>query len=193
MPARLIPLAGLLGMSLAACAGAESPAPPAAPQAAGCLPAGGGFLRASLRGAIDAEVKWDNDMMVCEGGVRPDGHGIRAAISGKLPAGGDGSSRSLRFIFGIDLDDAASGPAQALPTNLTVILEGEKTLFSTGGNTRCAAESVERRALLTAEPGSERIEVRGYCTAPATDGSGSRRLLVSTFEFAGKITQDKTP
>jgi hypothetical protein len=74
-----------------------------------------------------------------------------------------------------------------------VILEGEKTLFSTGGNTRCAVESIERRALRVAEPGSERIEVRGYCTAPATDGSGSQRLLVSTFEFAGKITQEQAP
>jgi hypothetical protein len=79
-------------------------------QPAGCLPAGDGFLRASLRGAIDADVNWSNDKMECEGGVRPDGQGIRAAFRGTLSAGSTAAPRSLRFIFGIDLADAAAGP-----------------------------------------------------------------------------------
>ncbi|MGC4028902.1 MAG: hypothetical protein QM696_08525 [Steroidobacteraceae bacterium] len=182
----------LLGMSLAACAGdSPAPQPPPAALATACLPAGDGFLHARLRGAIDADLTWSNDMMRCEGGERPDGRGLRAVIAGTLPATATGGPHSLRFIFGIDLADAAAGPAQVLPTNLTVILEGENTLFSTGGNTRCAVESLQRRPLLAG--GGERIEARGYCTAPATDGSGSRRLLVPTFEFAGRITMEKTP
>lgn len=185
----------LLGASLAACAGDSAPAqtPSAATPEATCLPAGDGFLRARLRGAIDADLDWRNDAMQCEGGVRPDGNGLRAVIAGVLPAAGDDPPRNVRFIFGIDLTDAAAGPAQALPTNLTVILEGEKTLFSTGGSTRCAVESLQRRALLAAGGGDERIEARGYCTAPATDGSGSQRLLVPTFEFAGRIHMEKAP
>ena len=104
---------------------------------------------------------------------------------GQLQAGD--SPRQLRFIFGIDFTDTAAGAAQALPTNLTVILEGEQTLFATLGVDKCAFEIIERRPLLSAGAGLERLLVRGYCTEPAADAIRHPRLLVSTFEFASVI------
>jgi hypothetical protein len=172
--------------------------------AASLLPAGGtrslcgtdakAFLGARLRGAIEADIDWRADAMECEGGLRPDGRGVRAAFAGDLPARQGDAPHRLRFIFGIDLEDTATGSAQVLPVNLTVILEGEKQLYSTRGDDRCAAEITDRGPLPGATgKGLERISVRGYCLAPAEDAAGERRLLVPTFEFAGIIRTGEDP
>lgn len=174
----------LCGASLGACAEGAPTSPPADP--AGCLPGGDGYLQARLRGAIDADLHWRDADMHCEGGMRPDGNGVRVVIAGLLPATPRHGAHRLRFIFGIDLAANGTGDTQVLPTNLTVIMEGEEVLFSTGGSSRCAVQSLHRQALLPAS-GSERMEASGYCIDPAVDGSGTRRLFVPTFDFAGRI------
>lgn len=138
-----------------------------------CL-AGQGRLEAQLRGALQADLDWRGQMH-CDGDLRPDGSGLRISLAGPLDA-----ARRVRFIFGIDLQDTASGPAQVLPTNLTVLVEGEATLFATRGADKCAVEDLERTVL---EPGLERVSVRGYCLGPASDLAGAQRVLVPTFSF----------
>src|SRR5688500_10062722 len=99
----------------------QSPAPSTdqalSPASGGCLPGGNGQLEAELRGAMEADLHWSDAQMVCDGDVRPDGKALRLTVVGPLADG-----RQLRFIFGIDLADTASGPAQALPTNLTLLV-----------------------------------------------------------------------
>lgn len=166
----------------------------AAATAAGCIADGGGNLRAQLRGALTADLEWSNELMLCEGGARPDGKGLRVTLAGPLAgAAPDKSPRHLRFIFGIDYKDAAAGSAQALPTNVTVILEGEGRMFATRGNDRCAVETLTRTPL-PAEAGKfERVQVRGYCTEPAAELAGSERLLLPTFEFTGRVATGDAP
>jgi hypothetical protein len=191
---RLHPGCAIATALLAACgAGVDATqvAPASPPQTATLCAAGEeSYLRAQLRGAIVADLAWTGDTMSCEGGPRPDGRGLRAAIAGKSPAQDSAPALPLRLVFGIGLEDIAKGVAQALPTNLTVIVEGGNTLFATLGDDRCASELVERRALLAGGGGRERIVVRGYCVGPATDATGERRLLVPTFEFATVIHMD---
>jgi hypothetical protein len=150
--------------------------------ATGCITEGGGFLDAQLRGAVVADIAWKNADMQCEGGPRPDGEGVRLTFAGNLPSAAGAPARRLRFIFGVDPHDVASGDAQALPTNLTVIFEGEKQLYATGGDTHCAVESLDRTPLGS---GRNRVHARGYCLAPASNIGGDARVLVPTFEFTG--------
>lgn len=150
--------------------------------AAGCLPGGEGRLEASLRGAIDADLAWRDAQMQCDGDLRPDGSGLRITLAG--PHAG----RQLRFIFGIDLADADDGPAQVLPTNLTVMVEGERLLFATRGSDRCAAEQLVRTPVAA---GIERVAVRGYCLDPASDLAGTARLFVRTFSFTALLRRDR--
>lgn len=131
--------------------------------------------------------------MECDGGQRPDGQGLRLTFAGALPAAGGTAPRRLRFIFGVDLKDAAAGVAQVLPTNLTLILEGEKQVFATQGDARCAVETLERTPLLAGRGRQQRVHARGYCTSPATDLAGTDSLLVPTFEFTGLITLEAAP
>lgn len=167
----------------------------AAPTPSGCIAGGGGFLQARLRGALEADLAWSNEAMLCEGGARPDGKGLRVTLAGPLPASGAGDSapRRLRFIFGIDYKDQAAGTAQALPTNVTLILEGEGHMFATRGNDRCAVETLERVPLPADGGRFERVHVRGYCTEPAAELAGDARVLMPTFEFTGRVAASEAP
>jgi hypothetical protein len=191
----------LAGITMSACAsdsgesGNKDPGAAAATPG-GCIAGGGGALQAQLRGALTADLDWSNEHMLCEGGARPDGKGLRVTLAGPLPvasAGEKSPARQLRFIFGIDYQDQAAGRAQALPTNVTVILEGEGRMFATRGSDRCAVESLERRPLEAEGGRYERVHVRGYCTEPAAELAGDARLLVPTFEFTGRVATGDAP
>jgi hypothetical protein len=172
-------------MRLLAVLGFVSLATPA--HSANCAPETGTFFSAQLRGEIHSNLDLRGKELRCEGGSRPDGRGLRLSFAGVLPKTRGQTARPIRIVLGIDLKDQAPGRATALPTNVTVIFEGEKLLFATRGSQRCAVEDLVRRPLLAGKPGREHIAARGYCLQPATDVSGTRRLLLPTFEFAGVI------
>jgi len=181
---------------------AGSPAGEAPPAASnGCLASGDSSLQARVRGAIDADVNWSDAQMTCEGGMRPNNKGLRVSIAGPVEL--DSRTLRLRFVFGITLRDIAAGDAQALPTNLTVIVEGQQQLFATLGDDKCAVEQLEVTPLFTAVAdrgsgggaggGRQRIHARGYCIGPATDLQGLQRVLVSTFEFTSQVKSGDEP
>ena len=194
LAAALAALAGAL--ALLACTGGATPgsvatapavAPPGADQPdAGCLPGERGYLRASLRGAIDTEVDWRGAQLQCEGGARPEGRGLRVSFLG--PA--DASGRRLRLVFGIAARPGVGGTRNAA-TNVTVIVEGQRRLYATQGDDKCAVEALRQEALpvtAVAAPGtarSYRIAARGYCIDPATALDGTERLYINRFDFAG--------
>jgi hypothetical protein len=203
MPSKHRPASRLLTALATIGAGACTQSPPAAVAAAvpaplpGCLEAGDGSLQADLHGAVEAELAWQNAQMQCEGGLRPDGKGIRIMIAGPLPASpaqpvAATAPTGLRFIFGIDLEDTASGAAQALPTNLTVIVEGSERLYATRGDDKCAVENLERTPIAGRDK-LERVSVRGYCIGPASDLAGETRLHMPTFSFTALMNTGGDP
>jgi hypothetical protein len=177
---------------------ADNPAPPAAtatlpaPAAKpnGCLPSGNGFLRARIRGALNLDIDWHNAELECEGAVRPNGSGIRLSFAGPLRSDG----RRLRMVFGV-ANDAEGNAGSALPTNLTVIFEGEKRLFATRGDDRCTVDKLdqERLGAVGGPTRTYRVVARGFCIAPVTAVSGDERIVVSSFDFAGHVTFGTAP
>jgi hypothetical protein len=182
-------------LGLAACSrDVPNPESVAGPEVAiGCLADGEGSMQATVRGALEADIAWSNAQMTCDGDLRPDGRVLRVTMLGPLEAtrpGEVGATRQLRFILGIDLVDAVAGPAQVLPTNLTVIVEGESLLYATRGNDKCAVEDFVRTPLAD---GLERVSGRGYCLGPASDLAGESRVLVPTFSFTAMARIGTTP
>jgi len=148
----------------------------------GCLVSGNGYLRARIRGATNLDINWHDPEMQCEGGPRPDGSGVRVAFAGPKHADG----RRLRLVFG--LEHAREGVAgREVPTNLTVIFEGEDKLFATRGDDHCTVDELrqERIGALGGAVRSWRVVARGFCVAPASTLSDDARILVSSFDFAG--------
>ena len=159
--------------------------PAATSHAEGCLQSGNGYLRARIRGALKLDIDLHNGELECDGGARPDGSGIRVSFAG--PKQSDG--RRLRMVFGVA--GAKEGlPGKELPTNLTVIFEGEDRLFTTRGDSRCTVDELqqERLGALGGPKRTYRIVARGFCVDPASTLNGDGRILVNSFDFAGNAT-----
>ncbi|MFI4868954.1 MAG: hypothetical protein ACHQDD_06340 [Steroidobacterales bacterium] len=161
-----------------------SVAPPIA--ASNCLPSHDGYLRLRMRGDRNLDIDWHDADMQCDGGPRPGQQGIRLTFAGPRLRGG----HRLRFVFGIA---AAAGvhAARNVPTNVTVIFEGEQKLYSTAGDDKCTMDQFSEQPL--SAPGHahlQRISARGFCTAPAMAVAGKTGLLLSRFDFAGAVVDE---
>lgn len=167
-----------------------------------CLPSGKAYLRTRIQGAVRADVDLHGRALKCEGGPRIDGRGIRMGFEGRVAHVG-----RVRMIFGIE-GVKAGRPGRELPTNLTVIFEDHKLLFATQGYGNCTVDRLIQTPL-TGRPaptrpapsaaksraGSEaadlpkrgyQVVAHGFCIAPANDLTGRRRIVVTTFDFAGR-------
>ena len=180
---RLLPSAGLPAVSL------RGP----------CVRSNRAYLRAQIRGAVRLDVDLHGSQLSCEGGPRADGSGIRMGFEGRPGPG----RRRLRMVFGID--GAREGrPGQELPTNLTVIFEGERQLFATQGDRNCTIDQLRQERITAnaspthplpavAKTRSYLVTAHGFCTAPANDLGGKRRIVVTTFDFAGRADFEPPP
>jgi hypothetical protein len=154
--------------------------------AVACLPDGHGYLNARLSGAVTAELVWGNENTECTGAVRPDG-GIRVRFSRTHET--DGSR--LVLLFGIaGLREGQS--AKALPVNVTVIREGKGEFYSTQGDNKCTLDDVKQEPLvgIPHRTRSYRITARGFCTQPARAVRGAGVVLLSRFDYVGRVDFD---
>jgi hypothetical protein len=161
----------------------------------GCFASGDGYLRARLRGALDLDLDWKNADMECAGGPRPPGktpgkgqvNGIRVSIGG--PERGEG--RRIRLVFGIT--GVAEGEAgKDLRTNVTVLFEGEQRIFATQGDDKCTVDSLSQHRVenLGDKRAVYRVVARGFCLGPASSLTRGERLLLTSFDFAGRVEFD---
>jgi hypothetical protein len=174
-----------LGVAFVNAASATSPTTGAAPDAkTGCFVAGNGYLRARMRGALDLDLDWKDAQMQCDGGPRPSGNGVRVSIGG--PARGEG--RRIRIVFGIGGIAEGRG-GTVLPTNVTILFEGEKRVFATMGDDKCTVDSLtqQRVETLAADRAIYRVEARGFCLGPASSLSRGERVFLTSFDFAGRV------
>jgi hypothetical protein len=180
-------------VSSAACSPRQVQASAAEP-AASCLPGERGYLRARVRGAIDADIDWRGTQLHCEGGARPEGRGLRLSFAGPPDAQG----RRLRLVFGIAAAPG-SGASRDRPTNLTIIIEGRNQLYATQGDDKCTVESLNQQPLTddgasgaTSGYHVYRIAARGYCIDPAATLQGDSHLYINRFDFAGAAQFEDT-
>jgi hypothetical protein len=198
--------------STGAAPAAIAPATPAA-LSFNCLPTQDGYLRLRMRGDANLDIDWHDADMHCEGGPRPGQHGMRLTFAGPIPGPARGrahgprsgsandAAHNLRFVFGIAASPGARDQHN-VPTNVTVIFEGEHKLFSTAGDGKCTVDEFSEQTLpaqaesLPARPGSHaglhlrRVAARGFCTAAASALAGNAHILLSRFDFAGPVTDE---
>jgi hypothetical protein len=158
-------------------AAAAVPAPPAK-----CLPAGNGYLRARLSGAVSSELNWGNDGTECTGAVRPTDGGIRMRFSRH-----DGPGK-LVLVFGI-AQLAEGKSARNVPVNVTLIREGAGEFFSTQGDDKCMLDLVTQDVIvgIPHRSRSYRVTARGFCTEPARAVRGKGSVLLSRFDYSGRV------
>ncbi len=161
-------------------------APPAAPSTyttTSCLPDGSGYFRARLSGMLETELNWGNQGTECTGAVRPTDQGIRMQFIGQTAAG-----ERLSIVVGIArLREGTT--ARAVPVNVTLIREGTGEFYGTQGDDKCMLDQVTQYPLvgIPARVRLYRVVARGFCIEPARAVRGQGSILISRFDYAGRV------
>jgi hypothetical protein len=178
----------LSGMSAPALAQDSAPIATNAPvttatSAQPCLAEGSGFLRARLSGAIRAELAWQDAGLECSGATRPGG-GVRLRFSHDF---GD-KDQQLVLVFGIGRLREGE-PARNLPVNVTIIRQGAGQFFGTQGDDSCTIDELRQEAIagIPQRNRSYRVIARGFCMKPAPAVRGDGAVLMTRFDFAGRV------
>jgi hypothetical protein len=153
-----------------------------------CLPEGEGYLRARLSGALRTELVWGNEGTECTGAVRPTDGGIRMRF--RRP--GNGEQDTLVIVFGIArLQEGRD--ARNVPVNVTVIREGRGEFYSTQGDDKCVLDDVKQKPVLGIphRVRSYKVVARGFCTEPARAVRGRGSILLSRFDYAGRVDYEE--
>lgn len=97
----------------------------------------------------------------------------------------------LVFVFGIaGLREGQSG--SVLPINVTVMREGSGEFYGTQGDDKCTIDRITQEPLIGIphRVRAYRIVVRGFCTEPARAINGTGAVLISRFDYAGRVDFD---
>jgi hypothetical protein len=137
----------------------------------------GSFLRASLSGALTADVDWPDAALRCESMRRPDDRGVRLRLSGEV--------RGERLAFIIALPDLGAGETgTGFDSVVTITVEGSARFFSTPSLGACWADIEINRPL--AEPGGSHV-VAGTldCVGPLGEFNGEAYVDLRDLQFSG--------
>jgi hypothetical protein len=131
---------------------------------------------------VNTELNWGNDGTECTGAVRPTDGGIRMRFS--RPDG----EHKLVLVFGI-AQLAEGKSARNLPVNVTLIREGAGEFFSTQGDDKCTLDHVTQDAIvgIPHRARSYRVDARGFCTEPGAAVRGKGSVLLSRFDYSGRV------
>ena len=93
------------------------------------------------------------------------------------------------MVFGVGTATEGSG-GHDMPTNLTVIFEGEQRLYATRGEDKCTVDELQQQRFgaLDGKIRTYRVTARGFCISPAATLDDAGRILVTSFDFAGRVT-----
>jgi len=155
----------------------------ATPPALRCLPDQAGFLEMRLRGNIEEDVRWTEPALACTGMSRPDGRGFRLRFAADRGGG------ELAVVFAApELGMGASG--RGIPVNVTLLDGAGERIYGTQGDSRCVFDEVEQQPIEDPNlpPRSYRVAARGFCVAPARALDGDGAVLLTRFDFAGRVT-----
>jgi hypothetical protein len=171
------PMTALLLTMLGAC----SDPPRDTPEIVGACGTDGG-LKAELFGGLEAVLDWQPDQLECQGMPRPNAAGARLRFSGTTTSGSE--STQLAFIFGIPGLERGK-PGRELPTNVTVIDEGQGRFFSTQDTDSCWSDIDSQEETATAS----RYVISGilYCVVPLAELSGDGDVRISEVHFTGLL------
>jgi hypothetical protein len=77
-----------------------------------------------------------------------------------------------------------------VPVNVTLLDRAGERIYGTQGDSRCLFDKVVQVPLQdpALPPGSFRVEGRGFCTVPARALDGDGTVLLTRFDFAGRVT-----
>ena len=156
------------------------------PPRAGCLPGGNGYLRARVGGAMNLEINWRQRPARMRG-QRPSGRQRHPPeLRRSAPLGRASHAHGVRHSASCTEGKAGRG----LPTNVTVIFEGETRLFATRGDDRCTVDELaqERIGALGGPLRSYRVVGQRLLHRAGHRLKGEERIVAEPLRFRGRTT-----
>lgn len=150
------------------------------PAASACGP--GGRLETELFGALRGPIEWSGGALACEGMPRPAQRGARLRFSG--------TAGDIELAFLISVPGLEPGRVAAeLPSNVTLIEEGDGRFFSTSDIDSCWADLEHNEPV---DDGARRYRVAGtlYCIAPLAEVNGDASVTIEEAAFSGYVDWD---
>lgn len=148
----------------------------------GCIPGGGGYLRAELSGEIEDSLDWGNDDTTCGGGLHSSGIGFEIIFSHDYRDEGPLIFR-LRII---ELEEGETGEDEALAISVSGPAVGIAIFAPLG--VPCTVDLTEHSRIGEVDVDGRLYAVAGSvsCTRPLTylGGTGAE-ITLSDLEFRG--------
>lgn len=169
---------GFVAFVLAGCAEDTPPPAPAEPEpTAAASTCGGGYLRATLSGALSATLDWPDDVLRCESMRRPDDRGVRLRFAG--PVG------SERVAIIIAIPELAAGETGAeFDSVVTVTVDGSGRFFSTANLGTCWTD-IEKNSAPGGDEARRIVAGRLTCVGPLGEFNGDAYVEVRGLTFSG--------
>ena len=135
-----------------------------------------GYLRASLSGAVSAEIDWPDGALRCESMRRPDDRGVRLRLSGEV--------RGERLAFIVALPELDAGETGAgFDSVVTITVEGSGRFFSTPNLGACWAD-IETNQSLESTDGLHVVAGTLDCVGPLGEFNGDAYIELRDARFS---------
>ena len=170
---------GFVALALAGCAEDVPPPAPAEPEPEPVASTCGevGYLRATLSGALTAELDWPDSALRCESMRRPDDRGVRLRLSGEV-----GNERLAIIIAVPELEADETGTEFDSVVTITVV--GSGRFFSTANLGACWTD-VGKNAPLAGDDGPRIVAGSLTCVGPLGEFNGDAYVDVRELTFSG--------
>ena len=168
-----------VALALVGCAEDEpAPAPVGPePEVAASTCGDAGYLRATLSGALTAELDWPDAALRCESMRRPDDRGVRLRLSGEV-----GNER-LAFIIAVpELEADETGTE--FDSVVTITVAGSGRFFSTANLGACWTD-IEKNTPLDDTDGPRIVAGSVTCVGPLGEFNGDAYVDVRSLVFSG--------
>jgi hypothetical protein len=138
---------------------------------------GTGRLAGQFSGAINVQLDWSDDEMLCESMPRPDAEGVRLRFSGEI------SAERVAIIIALPaLNAGATG--DGFDSNVTITVENSGRFFSTPNLDTCWADIVTNEPLPD-DAGVFKLVGSLSCVGPLGEINGDAFVDVRDLQFSG--------
>jgi hypothetical protein len=141
-----------------------------------------GYMRGQLYGAVQQQLDWHGENMLCDGMPRPEGRGMRLVFSQSI----DPDVPGLMMVIGVaDAVLGNSDPEEELEANVTIIDQTNGRFYSTQEQPRCWTRLTSQLRLTGTIEEIWRLDGSLYCASALAALVGPGSVTLGDIEYSG--------
>jgi hypothetical protein len=145
-----------------------------------CIMDQDGYMRGQLYGAVQQQLDWHGEAMLCDGMPRPEGRGMRLVFSQSV----DPDVPGLMMVIGV-ADAVLGAPEEELEANVTIIDQTNGKFYSTQEQPRCWTRLTSQLRLTGTVEETWRLDGNLYCASALAALVGPGSVTLGDIEYSG--------